>query len=158
MGLLVAQHLEGPGQQGVAGQDRRRLVEFLVAGRLPAPQVVVVHGRQIIMDQRIAVHHLDRRRDPHRAALGHVEQARAGRHQEWADPLAASQGGIPHGLDQPRLRPVIHDQQAIEHSLDRLRIIRQCLLKIRQGSPQSISVGSVDTSPFELSTIFSTRA
>ena len=42
--------------------NRCRFVEFDVARRQSAPQVVIVHRRQIIMDQRIAVHHLDRGR------------------------------------------------------------------------------------------------
>ena len=53
-------HLEGQRQQAVAGQDRRRLVERLVAGRPAPPQVVVVHRRQVVVDQRIGVHHLQR--------------------------------------------------------------------------------------------------
>ena len=55
-------HLEGPREQCIAGENRCRFVEFDVARRQSAPQVVIVHRRQIIMDQRIAVHHLDRGR------------------------------------------------------------------------------------------------
>ena len=54
-----AEHLEGQRQQGVAGQDRRRLAEHLVAGRPAAAQVVVVHRRQVVVDQRVGVDHLD---------------------------------------------------------------------------------------------------
>ena len=45
-----SQHLEGHRQQAVAGQDRGRLVESLVAGRLAAAQIAVVHRRQIVVD------------------------------------------------------------------------------------------------------------
>ena len=48
-------------QQRVAGQDRGRLAEHLVVARPPAPEVVVVHRRQIVVDQRVAVDQLDRR-------------------------------------------------------------------------------------------------
>ena len=54
------QNVEGKRQQAVAGEDRGRLVEFLVRGRLPAPQVVIVHRRQIVVHQRIAMHAFER--------------------------------------------------------------------------------------------------
>ena len=74
MGLRTRQNVEGEGQQAVAGENRGRLVEFLVRGRLAAPQVVVVHRRQIVMHQRIAVHAFERRARHQRALARHVEQ------------------------------------------------------------------------------------
>ena len=56
----IGQHLERQRVQAIAGQDRGRLVERLVHGRLAAAQVVVVHRRQIVVDQRIDVDRLDR--------------------------------------------------------------------------------------------------
>jgi hypothetical protein len=56
-------HAEGQRLQAVARQDRRRLVEGHVAGR-PAPtQHVVIHRRQIVVDQAVGVDHLDRGTD-----------------------------------------------------------------------------------------------
>ena len=63
MRIGIRQHLERHGQQPVAGEHRGRLVELLVASRPAAPQIAVVHRRQIVVDQRIGVHHLDRRGD-----------------------------------------------------------------------------------------------
>ena len=54
------------------------LVEGLVDGRLAAPQIVVVHARQIVVDQRIDVDRLDRRADPQRARPVDREQSRGG--------------------------------------------------------------------------------
>ena len=54
----LGQQVEGPRQQRVAGQDRDRLAEDLVRGRLAAAQVVVVHGRQVVVDQAVGVDHL----------------------------------------------------------------------------------------------------
>ena len=51
VGVGMGQHPEGCGQQTVSGENRRRLVELLVAGRSPAPEVAVVHRRQVVMDQ-----------------------------------------------------------------------------------------------------------
>ena len=76
MGVGMRQHLEGQGQQAVARQHRGRVVELLVAGRAAAAQIAVVHRRQIVVDQRIGMHHLDRRRDLQRAA-GPTRNSRA---------------------------------------------------------------------------------
>ena len=76
MRIGIGQHLERHRQQTVAGEHRGRVVELLVAGRPAAPQIAVVHRRQIVVDQRIGVDHLDRRRDLQGAAPRHAEQLR----------------------------------------------------------------------------------
>ena len=53
--------------EAVAGEDRGRFVERLVDGRLAAAKIVVVHARQIVVDQRIDVDRLDRRAGAERA-------------------------------------------------------------------------------------------
>ena len=54
---VAGQHFERQGQQSVAHQNGRRFAEDLVACRPAATQVVVVHRRQIVVDQRIGVDH-----------------------------------------------------------------------------------------------------
>ena len=60
MHLGARQNVEREGQQRVAGEDRGRLVVGLVRGRLAAAQVVIVHRRQVVVHQRIAVHAFER--------------------------------------------------------------------------------------------------
>ena len=74
MGIVFAQHLERTALQRVAGQDRGRLVKRLMCAGFAAPQVVVVHRRQIVMHQRIGVHHLHRGRNPGGAGLVDAEE------------------------------------------------------------------------------------
>ena len=107
MGGGVSQHLKGPGEQRVTGQDRRRLIEGDVTGWLATPQFVVVHGGKVVVHQGIAVHHLDRRRRPEGAGLGNVEQSRAAQHHERADALAPAKGAIAHSVHQPRFGPTV---------------------------------------------------
>ena len=102
MGLRPRQDVEGEGEQAVAGEDGGRLVEFPVRGRLAAPQLVIVHGRQIVMHQRVAMHAFERRARHQRVLPRHVEQGRAFDHQERPKPLAAAEARIAHGLEQPR--------------------------------------------------------
>ena len=94
--------LEGERQQAVAGQDRGRLVKRLVRRGPPAPQVVIVHGGQIVVNQRIAVHAFKRRRRVQRPLDGHAEQRRALDHKERPHPLAAAQRAIAHRFEQAR--------------------------------------------------------
>ena len=98
------QDVEGEGQQAIAGEDGGRFVEFLVRRRLPAPQVVIVHRRQVVVHQRVAMHAFERRAGHQRLLARDLEQRRAFHHQEGPEPLAAAEAGIAHGLDQARRR------------------------------------------------------
>ena len=105
VGIGFGQHLEGTRLQRVAREDRGRLVEGAVSGGLAAPKVVVVHGGQVIMHERIGVHHLDRCSDPRRAGWRDREQQGGLDHEEAPEPLASAQRGIAHRLRETRLRP-----------------------------------------------------
>ena len=56
--LEPCQHFKGERQQRIPRQDGSRLAELDVARRHPAAQVIIVHGRQVVMDQRVGVDHL----------------------------------------------------------------------------------------------------
>ena len=89
----------------------RRLAGVPVERRPAAAQVVVVHGRQVVVHQGIAVHHLHSRGDPQRARIAHVEQPGAGDRQERPQALAAAKTGVAHRLDDaPALRRVDVDR------------------------------------------------
>jgi hypothetical protein len=130
MGLGARQDVEGESQQAVAGEDRGRLVERLVRGRPAAAQIVIVHCRQVVMDQRIAVHAFERRRRHQRALARHREQGRALDHQERPKPLAAAECCITHRFDEtlgsrplPRHRRA--GEQAVEKRFGRGRNLRE---------------------------------
>ena len=93
--------LERDSQKRVAGEDRRRLVERLVDRRHAAPEVVVVHRRQIVVDERIGVQAFHRRGGDLRVAGLRAEERRAFRHQERPEPLAARQERVPHRGGKP---------------------------------------------------------
>ena len=58
----------------VAGEDRGRLVKGLVHGRAAPAQVVVIHRRQIVMHERVAMHAFERASGVERGLLAHAEQ------------------------------------------------------------------------------------
>ena len=59
-------HLKGSGQQGIPGEDRHGLAVHLVVGGSAATQVIVIHGGEVVMDQRHRVDHLQGHRRGHR--------------------------------------------------------------------------------------------
>ena len=61
-GLALGEEADRLGEQAVAGEDRDVLAVDDVRGRPAAAQLVVVHRRQVVVDQRIGVDELDRRR------------------------------------------------------------------------------------------------
>ena len=61
---LARQPRERLGQQAVTDEDRLPLAEADVGGRAAAPQVVVVHRRQVVVDERVGVNQLEGARPP----------------------------------------------------------------------------------------------
>ena len=102
--LVAGDDVEGERQQPVAGEDRGGVVGLLVQGRPAAAQIAVVHRRQIVMDQRIAVDAFQRGAGQQRGLARHAEHGRALDHQKRPQPLAAAEARIAHGVHQP-LRP-----------------------------------------------------
>ena len=138
------QDVEREGQQAVAGEDRGRLVERLVRGRLAAPQVVVVHRRQVVVHQRIAVHAFERRTGHQRALARHVEQRGALHDQKRAEALAAAERGVAHRVEQPvRARELarggLRRQQAVEQPLGIRRNAGELRLEALRGQRSSPS-------------------
>ena len=61
-GVTDREEFEGQRLQGVAGEQGGGLVEGLVARGTSAAQVRIIHARQVVMDQRVSVDALQRRR------------------------------------------------------------------------------------------------
>ncbi len=130
MRRLVRQNLEGERQQRIAGQNRGRLVESLVHGRPAAAQVVIVHRRQVVMHQRIAVQQLDGRACASCPLGWNTEKPCRLDRQEGPQPLAAAEGAMPHRRDQTRrssefARNCGIGQQGLQQRLDGGCILRQ---------------------------------
>ena len=89
----AGQHFKGAGLQRVAGQDGDGLAEGHVAGGLAAAQVVVVQSRQVVMDERVGVQHLEAapsRSIPSGKPAGNGHRRLHGQHRP--QPLAAGKG------------------------------------------------------------------
>ncbi|CSI30706.1 Uncharacterised protein [Vibrio cholerae] len=56
--IAFRQNSKRQGLQGVAGQNGGGLIKLDMASGLAAAQLIIIHGGQIIMDQRIGVNTL----------------------------------------------------------------------------------------------------
>jgi hypothetical protein len=56
--ISFGQNLKRQCQQAIAGQDGQRLAKFHMASWQAPTEVVIVHGRQVVVDERIGVNHL----------------------------------------------------------------------------------------------------
>jgi hypothetical protein len=68
---------------------------------LPAPQIVVVHRRQIVVHERIAVHAFERGTDHQRAFPRHVEQGGGFDHQKRPNSFSRAQARVTNRIEQP---------------------------------------------------------
>ena len=68
--VKAGQHLEGARLQSVAGENSYCFSELHVAGGLAAAQIVVIQRRQVVVNQRVGVQHLQSRAQPGNS-LGH---------------------------------------------------------------------------------------
>ena len=117
MGFAIGQNLEGQRQQRIARQHGGRFVEFHMGGGLAPAQHIVIHAGQIVMDERISVHGLQRRADPQRWAGGDVEQAGRRAHQKRPQPLAAGEDGIAHRFLHPGVTAMGLGQKLAQHAV-----------------------------------------
>ena len=96
--LALDSHLEGLGQERVARQDGDTFAEDLVVGRLASPEIIVVHGRQVVVDERVSMNAFNGTGQ----GQGNVRIATAGRRGGQAEggphALAAGEKRVAHRL------------------------------------------------------------
>jgi len=120
--IQPGQHFESPRLQGVAGQDGNGFAKGLVAGGLATAQIVVVKSRQVVVDQRVSVEHLDGRAqtlDARRKMAGNGDSGFVG--EQRAQPLSAGEDGVAHGAVNRRRNCFDRRDQLIEGTVGPLR-------------------------------------
>ena len=89
-----------------------------VQRRLAVAQGIIVHAGQIVMDQRIDMHRLNRGAGAHGSGpVNSIHRGRGGK-QQRPQPLAPANGGIAHRLIQPAARIGGHRQQRVKRRID----------------------------------------
>ena len=95
------QLLERERQQRVAREHAQRLAELPVRRQPAAPVVVVVHGGQVVVDQRERVRALDRHGSGQRARPRSSHRLARGQREQRPHPLARRERGVAERLAQP---------------------------------------------------------
>ena len=115
--LGFGKNLESQRLQCIADQQGGRLVVFDMAGRPAAPQHVVVHAGQIVMDQRIGMDQFD-------GTGGCIDLLRIGAEcltggmaQQWTHTLAATERAVTHRCMQAHWRGRGRRQPALQRGL-----------------------------------------
>jgi hypothetical protein len=98
----VEQGAEGQTLQAVTGKNRAGFIEFFVGGRLAATQIVVVHCRQIVVNQRIGVDQLNRAGSAVSLLGLAAERFARGVGQQRTHAFAAIHHAVAHGLVKAR--------------------------------------------------------
>ena len=98
---IACQQLKGQRLQRVAHENRRRLVKGLVTGRPSPSEVIVIHGRKIVMHQGIHMDELDGACGRLDAVFGQTQGPRGCEQQRRPDALTPAQDAVAHGLVQP---------------------------------------------------------
>ncbi len=90
-------HFESLGEERVAGEDGDAFAENLVAGETSAAVVIVVHRREVVVNQGVGVDALDGAGEGHGPGGLPAAGLRGGKRQDGAKPLAAGEQGVAHG-------------------------------------------------------------
>ena len=95
----LREHPGGHRHEQEADPGGGRHVERAVGGRAAAAEVVVVHARQVVVDERVGVHGLDRRGHAGDAGrVGRRPSRNAAEHQRGAHPLAGGAERVGEGF------------------------------------------------------------
>ena len=120
-------------QQRVARQHGDAFAEDLVVGRLAAAEIVVVHRRQIVVDERIGVDAFDGAGERQGVGFASAAGGRGGKAERGAHPLAAGKERIAHRLVDGGGPGFVAGQKFIERGVDGLGARGQKLLQIELG-------------------------
>ena len=96
----TGQYFKSQSLQGVACKDGSGFIKSTMTGRPASPQVVIVHGRKVIVYQRVSVDQFDCTR--HRIEVFQIQtQSCAGCVNQYRpESFASVKSGIAHGLMQ----------------------------------------------------------
>ena len=110
-------------------------VFWLVAALPAAAQIVVIHRRQVVVNQRIDMDAFDGEPDAQRRFARNVEQIACRLHQQRAQSLAPADRRMTHRVIQPRARIVGHGQQPVEAQTYMRRNIARPRQHVRDRAP-----------------------
>ena len=88
-------------QQTIPCQNGHAFAKHHVIGRLAAAKIVIVHGRQVIMNQAVGMDHLQCAGIRHNGRKIHPHGIAHSQQKHRTKPLSACLQGVGHGFFQP---------------------------------------------------------
>ncbi len=99
-GFLPGHNFKRQGQQGISGQSCHPRPVNLVIGELAPAVVVIVHGRKIIMNQRIGMYHLNGAGAGDKVFTLCPGSISSCHQQNWPEPFSPGHETVLHSLCQ----------------------------------------------------------
>ena len=78
-------------QQAVTRKNRGRFIKFLMTRRLPTAKIIIIHGRKIIMNQRIRLNHFKTRRKGNTGLFIHAIAVQRIEQQQRTNPFSSTE-------------------------------------------------------------------
>jgi hypothetical protein len=115
---IRSNYLERPREQRITDQNRDRITINFVARRPAAPEIVIIHGRQIVVHKRIGMDHFHGAR--RRQSILHLAAARPSgkEHKPRPQPLPGGQERITNCFGQNGRATVVKTGISIQSSID----------------------------------------
>ena len=135
LGRERGENLERGGLERIPGKDRLGDTVLGVDGRAAAPHRIVVHARQVVVDERVGMQQFDRNCGAKRGLRIAANGLADGEAHHRARPLAAAQHRVAHRFDE-RLRRVSGAERAVRAE----RVGKPFFRKIAQ-SPRPLGEG-----------------
>src|SRR4051794_25030704 len=137
--LTLEHETHGLREQTVAGENRDVLAEPDVTGGLAAAQVVVVHRRQVVVDERVGMDQLERGRRGHHPVRIEADGLRRGQRQNRADALAAGKQRMAHRLLQAAGRLFAAEAERLQVAVNALLELDGVRGLLDPGAQRSVS-------------------
>jgi len=106
--------VKGLGQQGVPRQDRQPLAENDMIRRPASPVIVVVHSRQVIVNQGVGMDHLQGTGAGKGIRPGAAYHLGGGQAEDGAEPLAARKEAVAGGVHYPFRHAGLRGEKAVQ--------------------------------------------
>ena len=114
----IGHDFERKRQQRVSGENRQRLAIDFMIRRTSAPQIVVIHRGQIVVNQRIGMNAFQRRRRKRDLRARFAEEFGGHQQHDRAQALSARQRAVAHGLVQPRRKRLGRRKRGVQRLRD----------------------------------------
>jgi hypothetical protein len=102
VGCIVSQNLKSQGEEGITCKDGCGFPKFTPTAGVSAPEVGIIHGRQIIVNEGIAMNHFNGGSNTRCLNLWDIKQVGARQGEHGSKALPAIFDACHHGLRKGR--------------------------------------------------------